>query len=53
MRKKWTQDETKKRLLILEKETLRNLAVTGGGRLHIPTGSPDDTSGCDTTDCSA
>jgi hypothetical protein len=53
MRKKLMQDETKKRLLILEKETLRNLAVTGGSRIHIPVGSPDDTSGCDTTNCSA
>lgn len=51
MRKKLGQDEPKRRVLVLEKETLRKLGVTGGSRVHIPTGNVDDTSGCDSNGC--
>lgn len=53
MQKKLTKEEPQKRLLVLNKETLQKLQVTGGGRLHIPVGLADDTSACDSDACSA
>jgi hypothetical protein len=53
MNKALTKKEQKKRLLVLDKETLRKLQVTGGSRIHIPVGLADDTSTCDSDACSA
>jgi hypothetical protein len=52
MQKKLMEKEQKKRLLVLGKETLRKLAVTGGGRLHIPVPHSDDTLACESNTCS-